>query len=230
MINPCTLSDRALKILIILWQAATALSTDQIMATYAQKVGKYSIRIALMELEGKQLVSRLGYRDGWMATPGSRQMILGEVLPTSTSTPGGVVVVNKIREENFQREITTPTAHKANEVLPTSTSSDPKIEDRYYKALRAGQVWTNTAHTLAKRLASGEINLSTLDVIAIVEMVNKSSVDNIGAVVRHHVENANLADSRYYAPTDDINDAIQWLSQNDRERKAHRNYLDYLED
>ena len=51
MINPCTLSDRALKILIILWQAATALSTDQIMATYAQKVGKYSIRIALMELD-----------------------------------------------------------------------------------------------------------------------------------------------------------------------------------
>lgn len=85
--HPLTnLSDRALKVLVILLLAAQPLSLKAIKAEYKKPMGWQSLNEALYELTHEGLISRLDFRgEAYVALPHARQMILGEgqILQTS---------------------------------------------------------------------------------------------------------------------------------------------------
>ena len=82
MTDLTTLSDRALKVLVILLLAAQPVGKDFIRARYARPMGVNGLKDALFELTEARLIARTGFRGAcWIATPTARQLILGETSP-----------------------------------------------------------------------------------------------------------------------------------------------------
>jgi hypothetical protein len=94
--NPLTtISDRALKILVIMLLAGQPVSVEYIRAKYHQPMGPKSLKGALAELETEQLAARTAYRgDCYIATPAARQMILGEPSTTPSTENGELSTTN----------------------------------------------------------------------------------------------------------------------------------------
>lgn len=117
-----TLSDRALKILVILLLAGEQVSRDYIRAEYKLPVGEKGLTDALKELTHERLITRVAYRgEAWLATPLARQLILGETSPRETSSEAHPI--NNVALTPYpQIEATYPQAGQAQpaKLLPQS--------------------------------------------------------------------------------------------------------------
>ena len=80
------LSDRGLKILVIILLAGQPVSLDYIRAEYKKPLGDTTLRYALRELAQAQLITRTAARgECYIATTTTRQLILGETSPADVS-------------------------------------------------------------------------------------------------------------------------------------------------
>ena len=100
--NPIVnLSDRALKVLVILLLAAQPLSLKAIKAEYKKPIGPNALKDALYELTHEGLIARLDYRgEAYVALPHARQMILGETSTVEVSLPDVATEARQLSTEN----------------------------------------------------------------------------------------------------------------------------------
>jgi len=150
MTDPIKLSDRALKILVILWRAAAPITRTQIMADYARPISNRGLQIALTELENARLVSRIGYRDGWQATPNSVQLILCEVSQRETSPLASSSSSFQLEENKNNRELLLA---RPNEVSQRETSY-PHVDNSVDNPLFAKNLESCQQHGIQEPKAS----------------------------------------------------------------------------
>lgn len=217
------LSDRALKILIIILLAGQPVSIEYIKAEYKKPIGPKSITDSLRELQHEQLIARTAYRgEAFMATAHARQLILGETSAVEVSGllhPQEPASYPQAGSETSTVEVSNLYRRGFDRLVSSSSSPPDPEEEKLPLPLEAPET---SAAEVSAVLAEYGIEEPARSQLAALGYVTPDYIDSHCSCVLADGKDIVLAIYRMKNKWDARRPSEQHLSANGRERQALR--------